>query len=288
MNKIKFAFFLILFATGILNAQDELPKTIPFNKHSISLKLIGAPTWPLGVTYGQMVTDRLSMEVGMGIYSLGAGFEYYITNPRIYRFNLNTGLYGSMNFGGYPMFYLPLGISYFDKNSFQYNLNAGILYAENVSFSGNEDVLSPWFGLTISKRFGLNIEDFKILEKTSKKNIISLSFFGMTPFVGVTYERLLTPFLGFDVGLGLPSIGAGIKLYLPEIREDHWNFHLGASQHFFVMPWAGGWKTYFPIGLSRISENGFRISFDLGPQIGWYRNSGDLSFNGNLRIGRAY
>ena len=57
MIKIKIAFFLILFAPGILNAQDKQPKTNPIKTHSISLKFNGAPTWPLGISYGQMITE---------------------------------------------------------------------------------------------------------------------------------------------------------------------------------------------------------------------------------------
>lgn len=69
--------------------------------NSISFSLLGAPTVPIGVSYGQMLTNRISYEMGVGIQSSGAGVTYYLTNPRNYRLNIYTGFFASINYDGF-------------------------------------------------------------------------------------------------------------------------------------------------------------------------------------------
>ena len=287
------SFFLII---GKLNAQEVSKQSIVVPNHGISLALWGAI--PIGFSLDYKLSNKLSLELNLGAGYSG-GFKYHFRDPTIHRLNTFTGLfYTSTEFSMHKdsvgvssqsiqingnSLYIPIGLSYLGKKNFQYSLEAGAFITQ--------DQLAPMIGLKVGYRFSVDYEKIKNTEKTSKRNIISGSLFGMTPLIGITYERLLTTFLGVDIGIGLPSLGAGFKLYTPQIREDKWNLHIGASHHFFVFPWAGGWKTYFPIGLNRMAGNGFRISFDLGPQISWYENIGsnyNLGFNGNLRIGKAF
>jgi hypothetical protein len=287
MTKIKIAIFLILFAPGMLNAQDEQPITNPIKAHSISLKLIGSPTWPLGISYGQMLTDRLSMEMGVGILSIGAGVDYYITNPRKHRFNLNTGLYGSYNYDGFPMVYIPLGVSYLSKKSFQYNINAGVLYAENVSISGNGNNVSPWFGLTVSKRFGQDIEALKSEQKTELTNIISARFGFVFPFIGINYERLLSPNLGLEASIGFIGASAGVNVYFPSIKPGKIGFKTGLTQGVLINPLEGvETSTYIPIGISYLAKSSFVLSIDCGPQY-WYSDQ-DFLPGFSAKIGKAF
>lgn len=287
---------LVLLAVSTANAQEVSKPTIVVPNHGISFALGGAI--PIGFSLDYMLSNRLSLELILGAGYSG-GFKYYFRDPTIHRLNAFTGLfYTSTEFSqstdslgvssqGIQIngnsLYIPIGLSYLGKKNFQYSLEVGAFITQ--------DQLEAMIGLKVGHRFSVDYEKIKNTEKTSKKNILSGSLFGMTPLIGITYERLLAPFLGIDLGVGLPSVGAGFKLYAPQIREDKWNLHIGASHHFFVFPWAGGWKTYFPIGLNRMAENGYRISFDLGPQISWYENIGsnyNLTFNGNLRIGKAF
>ena len=287
MTKIKIAIFLILFAPGMLNAQDEQPITNPIKAHSISLKLLGSPTWPLGISYGQMLTDRLSMEMGVGVFSFGAGVDYYITNPRKHRFNLNTGLYGSYNYDGFPMVYIPLGVSYLGKKSSQYNINAGVLYAENVSSLENGNDISPWFGLTISKRFGQDIETLKSEQKTELSNIISLRLGFVLPFIGINHERLLSPNLGLEASIGFIGASAGANVYFPSIKPGKIGFKTGLTQGVLINPLAGvETSTYIPIGISYLAKSSFVLSIDCGPQY-WYSDQ-DLSPGFSAKIGKAF
>jgi hypothetical protein len=286
MTKIKIAIFLILFAPGMLNAQVEQPITNPIKAHSISLKLFGAPTWPLGFSYGQMISDRLSMEMGVGIMSLGAGFEYYITNPRKNRFNLNTGLYGSVNIDRYPMFYVPLGVSYIGKNSFQYNINAGVLYAENVNLSGNDNIFSPWFGLTISKRFGEDVEILRNAKKTESLNIISVRLGLVYPFIGINYERLLNPNIGLEASIGFLGVSAGANVYFPSIKPGKIGFKTGIIQGVNHNIFDIGISTYVPFGFNYLTKNKIVFSFDVGPQY-WHHHE-EFFVGFSLKLGKAF
>lgn len=287
MKIIIVAIFLILFAPCILNAQDEQPKINPIKTHSISLKFLGSPTWPLGISYGQMLTDRLSMEMGVGIFSLGAGVEYYITNPRKHKFNLNTGLYGSLNYDGYPMLYLPLGVSYLTKTSFQYNINAGVLYAENVNLTGNDNNLSPWVGLTISKRFGEDVEILQNAKKTESLNIISVRLGFVYPLIGINYERLLNPNIGLEASIGFLGVSAGANVYFPSIKPGKIGFKTGLAQGVNHNLLAGvEMSTYVPFGINYLAKNNFVFSVDVGPQY-WY-DAGEFIVGFSFKLGKAF
>ena len=193
MLKIKLVITIVLFASCVLNAQ---PITNPVKTHIISIRINAAPTLPLGISYGQMLTDRLSVEMGIGTHSLGMGVDYYITNPRKHRLNLNSGLYGSLNYLGYPMFSLPLGISYLTKRNFNYNLNAGVTYSANELDDGNRNDISFNCGITISKRFGLDVDNMQrkpqtiLFDEIIFKTQIFQDAIGLNP--NIIIEKLLT------------------------------------------------------------------------------------------------
>ena len=284
MSKIKHVIFLILFAPGILSGQDEQPETNPIKAHSISLRLIGPPTLPIGISYGQMLTDRLSMEIGVGIFSLGAGVEFYITNPRKHRFNLYTGVYGSVFYFDNPMFYLPLGVSYMGKKNFQFNVDAGVLYEENSVF-GNST--SPWFGLTISKRFGQDVETLKGEKQTELLNIISIRLGFVFPLIGINYERLLTPNIGLEASIGFLGVSAGANVYFPSVKPGKIGFKIGLTQGVNINLFSGiETSTYLPIGINYLAKNSFVFNIDVGPQY-WYGDK-ELLPGFSIKIGKAF
>jgi hypothetical protein len=287
MSKTKITIFIVLFSTFILKAQEEQPKYNPIKAHSISLKLLGSPTYPLGISYSQMISNRLSMEIGVGILSTGVGVDYYITNPRKHRFNLNIGLNGSYNYDGFPMIYIPLGFSYLSKGSFQFNLNAGLLYSENVSSNENGKNISPWFGLTISKRFGKDIESLKNEQKTELSNIISLRLGFVLPFIGINYERLLTPNIGLEASIGLIGASAGANVYFPSIKPGKIGFKTGLTQGVMIFPFLGiETSTYLPFGINYLSKSCYVLSIDVGPQ--YWLSYKDLSPGYTVKIGKLF
>lgn len=287
MTKTKIAILFIFFASRILVAQTEETLSNSIKAHSVSIKLLGSPTLPLGISYGQMLSDRLSMEMGVGVFSFGAGVEYYITNPRKHRINLNTGIYGSYDYNGFPMIYLPLGVSYLGKNHFQYNLNVGLLYAQNENFIDNRNKTSPWFGLTISKRFGQDIETLMSEEETDFSNVICARLGFVFPFVGINYERLLNPNLGLEATIGLIGASAGVNVYFSSIKPGKLGFKSGLSQGISVIPLEGiENSTYMPIGFSYLASSSFVFSVDFGPQY-WYSEKKFLT-GFSVKIGKAF
>ena len=116
------------------------------------------------------------------------------------------------------------------------------------------------------------------------KNIVSLKAGITDPLLAVVYERLLTPFLSAELGVGLFGASIGPKVYLPSLRPIKVNFHTGV-----VVGWgyfAQGMYSYLPIGINRITKNNFALSFDIGPQ---YLFDGEEFLPGaTFKIGKAF
>ncbi len=278
--KIKLTLFVYLCSTLISVGQDKSSDTNSIKSNNISIGLNGAPSWPAGISYGQMLNHRIAFEIGAGILSAGAGFNFYITNPLYHRLNLYTGLFASINVDGYGMFYLPVGITYFGKKNFQYSVDVGVLSSENVSISEDGTNPSPWFGLKVGYRFGDDVETVKQIEKITKKNIVSVQLSATDVLAGVIYERLITPYLGFEVGIGLIGASAGARIYFPSIKNEKLGFHLGVSQSIGYF----GNHTYFPVGINWLSQKNFMLSLDAGPQTDY----GDFMPSFSFRVGKAF
>lgn len=284
--------FIITFLTLtlIVSSQNVVPYGNKLKANSISLSLVGGPVWPAGITYGQLLTDRVSFEIGIGIFSGGAGIHYFIADPKIHRFIPYTGIEGMISFDADPMLYIPAGISYLSKKNFQISADVGILFSEVTSLTGNGANPSPWFGLKFGKRFGEDTENLREREHTEFKNIISIQFGYFDVVLGVVYERLINPNWGIEAGLGLIGASIGTKLYFPAIINNHLGFHVGAVNSTGAFPWIGstGFKTYFPIGINYLTHSGSRFSFDVGPQY-WFNTDEESLWPGiNIRFGKAF
>ncbi len=278
-------FFSFLSSTNAI-AQEESKHSLELKAHSISLNLIGSPSWPIGFSYGQMLNNRVSVELGVGLLSSGAGIDFYITNPRHHQVNLNTGIYGSVNYDGFPMFYIPVGVSYLGKKNIQFNFNAGVLYAENVSITEAGGNISPWFGLTIGKRFGPDIQLVKDAQNTKSKNIVYLKLGALDPWVGIGYERLLSPNISVEATIGLLGIAAGANLYFPSIKPGKIGFKSGLIHGWSANPFDLSTKGYVPLGINYLSKSNVSLCVDAGPAY-WY-DSGEVLVSFNLKVGKAF
>ncbi|MCF8378671.1 MAG: hypothetical protein K9H49_03780 [Bacteroidales bacterium] len=287
MKNISLFALLIIIALKS-NAQPDQSSSLSYKTNGISIGLLGAPQWPVGLSLDQMITQRISLEVGAGIFSGGLGVRYYLSDPGTRRFNYYT----QPNFMIYydtpnAMFYLPLGISYVSKNNFQYSFDAGIMYSEAI-----EPMPSPWFGGKIGYRFGQEFgSEDKSLE-LEKKNYVSLSIGATTPVAGFTYERILNNYIGVEAGLGIISAGLGTKIYPLKLKKNSINFHTGVSHNYFAFVFIGeSWQTYFPFGLDYINNKNIRFTLDVGPMMDWYSNIGsqyDVLPSFNIRIGKGF
>lgn len=110
-----------------------------------------------------------------------------------------------------------------------------------------------------------------------RKNAISFNILGTTPFVGITYDRIVSENLSVEIGVGIPSVGAGFKYYPSGIKESKMLFHIGLTGTIISAKaldiWgsseddAGIFVAYLPIGVSFFGEKGFNLGVDLGPAV---------------------
>ncbi len=104
-----------------------------------------------------------------------------------------------------------------------------------------------------------------------RKNAVSVSFFGTTGFIGITYGRVLSKTITAEVGIGYPGFGLGIKIYPFSIKQNKMMFATGMS----VTKISGiSWSEnnhdvilYLPIGMSYFGSKRFNFGIDVGPAI---------------------
>ena len=121
-------------------------------------------------------------------------------------------------------------------------------------------------------------------EKSTPKNYVSLKIGADDPWIGITYERVWISHIGTEIQLGIIGASAGIKLYYPGMGKKKVNFYIGAMP---AWGFAGGAKTYFPIGINVMTKNYLRISLDAGPRI-WHNKYDDNLFGASIKIGSGF
>lgn len=102
-----------------------------------------------------------------------------------------------------------------------------------------------------------------------RKNAISFNLFGTTPLLGVSYERLLSNKVSVECGVGIPSIGVGIKYYPYKVKQSKASLYLGLTTVLFnsgdnEITGANGSLFYFPVGFSYFGNKGFNFGLDGG------------------------
>jgi hypothetical protein len=281
---IKFVLVLIIGLNGLILFSQEERTAIDFKTNQLSIGFLG--TSPiLGVNYEQMFNARMGLEIGVGNLGGGVGMKYHFTNPLKRKFNFYSGLGCSYFYDRLSIFYLPTGISFIGKRHFQTSLEVSPAFVYDITPG-----MSVYFSLKFGYRFGSLVAEKYEKSVSDHKKILSVSLGATAPLIGFTYERFLNSNLSVEGGLGLLSAGVGFKVCLPHYRPQKINYHVGASYYLFIMPWAGGWKTYFPIGMNYLFKNNIRISLDFGPKIDWEMNIGSKAYwnpTGGFRIGKA-
>ena len=116
-----------------------------------------------------------------------------------------------------------------------------------------------------------------------KKNGISANLLGTAPFLGLTYERLLSGYFSLEAGVGLVSLGGGIKIYPFKAKEGQAIFHTGLTvAHEYYTEYT---VSYIPLGVSFFGRKGLNLGIDLGPS--YYTDGYDSFFliYGNVKLG---
>ena len=126
-----------------------------------------------------------------------------------------------------------------------------------------------------------------------RKNAISFNILGTTPVLGITYERIVSDKISLEIGLGIPSIGVGMKIFPSGIREETLMFHTGITATYIeTADFFGGGKegkviAYVPIGMSYFGEAGFNIGIDVGPGVRFESETAFVPY-GNLKVGYRF
>ncbi|MFT4983541.1 MAG: hypothetical protein ACI9Q9_000578 [Flavobacterium sp.] len=108
-----------------------------------------------------------------------------------------------------------------------------------------------------------------------RKNGVSFNFLGITPVIGITYERVLSHYMSLELGVGTNSAGLGVKILPFKIKESTMMFTTGLSTTY--ADYKDGWlvngkrvQLYVPIGLSYYGTKGFNFGIDVGPGYRMY------------------
>jgi hypothetical protein len=127
-----------------------------------------------------------------------------------------------------------------------------------------------------------------------RKNAISFNFLGTTPVFGLTYERIVSNHVSLEVGVGLPSIGIGAKIFFSKIQEQKMMFNTGLTATYVdfgkgVFISGSGVIIYVPIGLSYYGSKGFNFGIDVGPGINTGHKDGTIIIPyAGLKLGRRF
>ena len=120
-------------------------------------------------------------------------------------------------------------------------------------------------------------------ESSFPDKILSVKIIGRDdPWVGVTYEKLVSEHLGLEGQIGLFGASVGVKYYflVPKIKSV--NFSIGTSPGY----WITGVRAYFPIAVNFWSQRNYRYSFDIGPNISLGNEDTNVSFS--FKIGKGF
>ena len=143
--------FTVLFISLTSIAQETTSDFDSMRKNAISFNIAGS-TPIVGITYDRVVSENLSIEIGAGVPSIGAGLKYYPWNIKESKILFHVGLTGSYVFSeafdvwgtsdksGIFMGYLPIGISYFGEHGFNLGVDIGPAVAAIIAPYGNVKV----------------------------------------------------------------------------------------------------------------------------------------------------
>jgi len=133
-------------------------------------------------------------------------------------------------------------------------------------------------------------------DSVTRKQAISFNAAGTTPFMGFTYERLISNKFNLEAGLGLYSVGTGIKFFPIPIADNKMVFHTSLGFNLFATPFdtfgSGDVSSisYLMIGLSYFGRDGFNFGIDVGPSVNYdfTFNETSFPFYGNLKLGYRF
>ena len=156
MIKTKFLLpFALVLVSFLGNAQETTSSIDGMRKNAISFNIAGTTPF-VGIVYDRVVSENVSIEIGAGIPSVGAGFKYYpfgIKESKIlfhvgltggYFFTESLDIWGTSDESGVFFGYVPIGISYFGEHGFNLGVDVGPAVAAEFA---------PWGNIKLGYRF---------------------------------------------------------------------------------------------------------------------------------------
>ena len=99
-----------------------------------------------------------------------------------------------------------------------------------------------------------------------KGSSISLNLLGTASIAGITYDRIVSETVSYEVGLGVAGIGAGISYYPKKMNYNQYCPYVGLKVNSIALVDVGkAYGGYIPFGCTYFTASKFNIGFDLGP-----------------------
>lgn len=155
---------IILFISIILCVSSVFSQTKDdfggIRKNAISLNFLGT-TPVIGLTYERIVSNYVSLEVGVGTNSFGVGAKILPSKIKESSMMFTTGL--SFTYADYKdgffangkrtQLYVPIGVSYYGTKGFNFGIDVGPGYRMYANDSNDDNGFIPWAGIKIGQRF---------------------------------------------------------------------------------------------------------------------------------------
>lgn len=278
-------------------AQKKSLPSAKLRSQSLELGLFDPMGYPLGLQYSLMLTKQSSVVLGLGLFSIGSGFRYYLNDPRENKLVISAGIQGGWLWEAQDIYYdeissnpkygyavyAPIGIHYWGKKGFTASLTAGPLWLDNPPYlSYIEGQIPVALTLNVGHRFGYDIAEAKGPEPCKFKSMVSGRIGLVNPFAALTYEYLFTPWLSGELVVGLFGIAGGVNVYYPALREGRVSMKAGMQTGLYGIFWESEQSFFSPIGVTYLSKNRWLVGVDIGPQ---YFAAFDLYYGISGRIG---
>ena len=111
--------------------------------------------------------------------------------------------------------------------------------------------------------------------------ILSVKLGADDPWLGVTYEKLISQSVGLEGQIGFFGASFGVKYYFLALENKKINFSAGISPGLGL----SGGKVYFPVAVNFWLKGNYRISFDMGPTVNFGSTNNIPNFS--LKIGKG-
>jgi hypothetical protein len=162
MKKITLIISIILCSTAVF-AQGNGDSIDGMRKNGISFNFLGT-TPVIGLTYERILSQYMSLELGIGSNSAGLGVKVMPSKIKESTMMFTTGLTttyadykdGWLANGKRVQLYVPIGMSYYGSKGFNFGLDVGPgyrMYIKDSNSSSDDNGFLPWAGIKIGQRF---------------------------------------------------------------------------------------------------------------------------------------